>query len=113
MQSEIRLGINLGDLYTESGQTLESSFAAVSKPIFAPKYALFSILIENYKIFTLLHRSNLQKLCKNVCKFADFFVIFHYFCSKSTFFAPILMKISRNFKFHALIFDILEKRRIK
>ena len=34
---------NLGDLYKESGQTLESSFAAVSKLIFAPKYAFFSI----------------------------------------------------------------------
>ena len=52
------------------------------------------------------HRS---KFCKN----CTFFVNFHYFCSKSTFFAPILMKISRNFKIHALIFDILEKRRIK
>ena len=33
------LVIHLGDLYTESGQTLENSFAAVSKPIFVPKYA--------------------------------------------------------------------------
>ena len=30
---------DLGDLYTESGQTLQSSFSAVSKPNFASKYA--------------------------------------------------------------------------
>ena len=30
----------LGDLYTESGQTLQGSFLAVSKPNFASKYAL-------------------------------------------------------------------------
>ena len=33
---------NLGDLYTESGQTLQGSFSAVSTPIFASKYALES-----------------------------------------------------------------------
>ena len=34
-------GSNLlpGDLYTESGQTLQGSFSAVSKPIFAAKYS--------------------------------------------------------------------------
>ena len=31
---------NLGDLYTESGQTLLGSFSAVSTPIFGSKYAL-------------------------------------------------------------------------
>ena len=31
---------NLGDLYTESGQTLQGSFSAGSKPNFASKYAL-------------------------------------------------------------------------
>ena len=33
---------HLGDLYTESGQTLQGSFSAVSKPIFATKYSLES-----------------------------------------------------------------------
>ena len=33
---------NLGDLYTESGQTLQGSFSAASTPIFASKYALES-----------------------------------------------------------------------
>ena len=31
---------NLGDLYAESGQTLQGSFSAVSKPNFASKYSL-------------------------------------------------------------------------
>ena len=33
---------DLGDLYAESGQTLQGSFSAVSKPNFASKYALES-----------------------------------------------------------------------
>ena len=33
---------NLGDLYTVSGQTLQGSFSAVSKPNFASKYSLES-----------------------------------------------------------------------
>ena len=33
---------NLGDLYAESGQTLQGSLTAVSKPNFATKYALES-----------------------------------------------------------------------
>ena len=32
----------LGDLYAESGQTLQGSFSAVSTPIFASKYSLES-----------------------------------------------------------------------
>ena len=35
-------GLNLGDLYAESGQTLQGSLTAVSKPNFARKYALES-----------------------------------------------------------------------
>ena len=46
-------------------------------------------------------------------KSADFIVNFHYFWSKSMFFASILMKISRNFKSHALIFNNLEIQEIK
>ena len=33
---------HLGDLYAESGQTLQGSFSAVSKPNFASKYSLES-----------------------------------------------------------------------
>ena len=41
MQTAIGI-LNLGDLYTESGQTLQGSFSAVSKPNFArlSKYSL-------------------------------------------------------------------------
>ena len=34
----------------------------------------FSAFFENYKIFRLFHRSNLQKLVKHVCKLCLFFV---------------------------------------
>ena len=34
--------VHLGDLYTESGQTLQGSCSAVSTPIFASKYSLES-----------------------------------------------------------------------
>ena len=36
----VRIASNLGDLYTESGQILQGSFSAVSKPNFAHKYSL-------------------------------------------------------------------------
>ena len=38
VQDDVRLQ-HLGVLYTETGQTLEGSFSAVSKPIFATKYS--------------------------------------------------------------------------
>ena len=38
----VRAEAHLGNLYTESGQTLKGSFSAVSKPIFATKYSLES-----------------------------------------------------------------------
>ena len=37
-----QLVADLGDLYAESGQTLQGSFSAVSKPNFASKYSLES-----------------------------------------------------------------------
>ena len=49
----------LGVLYAESGQTLEGSFSAVSKPNLASKYSLelarWKALDEIYKIYMLLH----------------------------------------------------------
>ena len=39
---QILIIVNLGDLYAESGQTLQSSFSAISKPNFASKYSLES-----------------------------------------------------------------------
>ena len=37
-----KLSANLGDLYAESGQTLQGSFSAVSHPIFESNYSLKS-----------------------------------------------------------------------
>ena len=45
---------HLGDLYTESGQTLQGSFAAVSKPYFASKYSLESSRRDLHKLNALL-----------------------------------------------------------
>ena len=47
--------IDLGDLYAESGQTLQSSFSAVSKPNFASKYSLESSSRDLHNAL-LLHR---------------------------------------------------------
>ena len=35
--------LNMGDLYAESGQTLQGSFSAVSKPNFASKYSVVTL----------------------------------------------------------------------
>ncbi len=87
---------NLGDLYTESGQTLESSFAAVSKPMFAPKYAFFSI--KSFHTFAPLpFAKNVLNIVRNLQNVGDFFVNLHYFDPKSSFLTPISTKISRNF----------------
>ena len=97
-------------------QISQSSFSSVSKPIFAPKYAFFSIFrdLQDFHTFAPLQfAKSVLNIVQIYAKFADFFANVHYFCSKSTLFAPILMKISRNFKFHALIFDNLEIQEIK
>ena len=56
--------MNLRDPYAESGQTLQGSFSAVSKPNFASKYSLelarWKALDEIYKMYILLHRSDLK-----------------------------------------------------
>ena len=70
--------------------------AAQKRSYKATKSAFFEI----YKIFTLLHRSHLQKKVLNtVQNFQNcwFFVNFQYCCSKSTFFETFLMNISRKF----------------
>ena len=58
---------HLGNLYTESGQTLQCSFSAVSKPYFASKYALESSRrdLHNALLCTVLNAQNfLQKSLK-------------------------------------------------
>ena len=48
--------VNLGGLISRYRQTLEGSFSAASKPIFAIKYSThFSTLFEIYKIYIPLH----------------------------------------------------------
>ena len=55
--------VNLGDLYTESGQTLQGSFSAVSTPIFASKYALESSRrdLHNALLCTVLNAQNFRQ----------------------------------------------------
>ena len=53
----------LGDLYTESGQTLQGSFSAVSKPNFASKYSLESSRrdLHNALLCTVLNAQNFRQ----------------------------------------------------
>ena len=78
---------HLGDLYAESGQTLQGSFSAVSKPNFATKYALESSRrdLHNALLCTALesnppkpgktlHRSLISIFSLKIAElFADFF----------------------------------------
>ena len=65
-------------------QISDGSFSAVSKPIFASKYAFFSIFraLQDSQTFAPLHIQNLQILQKTVgefsrlCKILQDFVIF-------------------------------------
>ena len=54
---------HLGDLYAESGQTLQGSFSAVSKPNFASKYALESSRrdLHNALLCTVLNAQNFRQ----------------------------------------------------
>ena len=85
---------NLGDLYTESGQTLQTSFSAVSKPIFATKYSLESSRrdLQNALLCTALHFNFFQKIAKTVANlYRDFAtLILPKFCN-------ILTKFRWNF----------------
>ena len=59
--------LHLGDLYAESGQTLQGSFSAVSKPNFASKYSLESSRrdLHNALLCTVAPFSNLKIFVKN------------------------------------------------
>ena len=63
LQLFLGLEVNLGDLYTESGQTLQGSFSAVSTPIFASKYALESSRqdLHNALLCTVLNAQNFRQ----------------------------------------------------
>jgi len=81
----------LRDLYTESGQTLQGSFSAVSTPIFASKYALESSRrdLHNALLCTVLNAQNFrQKSLKCLPCFSPNFAKFDKF---SLDFAQILL----------------------
>ena len=61
----------LGDLCTESGQTLQGSFSAVSTPIFATKYSFFSIFrdLRDLQSFAPLRSQNFNKKSSNFLTF--------------------------------------------
>ena len=59
--------VYLGDLYTESGQTLQGSFSAVSTPIFTTKYSFFSIFRDLQDF--LAEFSKFVKICQILSKF--------------------------------------------
>ena len=50
-ESRGRAETDLGDLYAESGQTLQGSFSSVSKPYVASKYSLEFAPLSYLKIF--------------------------------------------------------------
>ena len=65
----------LGDLYTESGQTLQCSFSSVSTPPIARVGAFFSILrdLQDFHSFAPLR---IQKFSKNLLHFFRIFTNF-------------------------------------
>ena len=87
--SRCRARSDLGDLYTESGQTFEGSFSAVSKPIFATKYSLESSRRDLhdallctalppffFQKFSKFYQNFFAKNLSNFANFCQFFAIF-------------------------------------
>ena len=73
--NSILLATEPRDLYTESAQTLQGSFSAVSTPIFASKYALESSRrdLNNALLCTVLNAQNFrQKSRKKFLMFRQF-----------------------------------------
>ena len=85
--------IRTGDLYTESGQTLQGSLLAVSKPNFASKYSLESSRrdLHNALLCTVLQSQNFSQ--KSSSFFRDWVIEFPIFSISSSNFAFFL----RNF----------------
>ena len=91
---------NLGDLCTESGQTLQGSFSSVSKPMIATKYAFETSRRDLHN--TLLRTALLsQKFCqifaKKLLKITKSYPHFAKFCRILLNFDEILSKFRRNF----------------
>ena len=90
-----------GDLYTESGQTLQCSFSSVSTPPIARVGAFFSIFrdLQDFHSFAPLRIQNFSK------KRASFFHIFTEISQILTKFRSKFIEFQRNFagispKFH-------------
>ena len=93
---------DLGDLYVESGQTLQGSFSAVSKPNFANKYSLESSRrdLHNALLCTVLQSQNFSQKSSTffrdwIIEFPIFFNFFVEFCIFSAKFWWIFFRISR------------------
>ena len=63
--------IKLGDLYTESGQTLQGSFSALSSPNFATKYSLKTSRRDPYNtlLCTALHSQTFYQNVAEILRF--------------------------------------------
>ena len=91
----------MGQLYTESGQTLQGSFSAVSKPNFASKYALESSRrdLHNALLCTVFESQFFRKTFAKISSFFSQFLLF--FRDFSRFFRnfakilPEFLEISR------------------
>ena len=91
--------VEMGDLYTESGHTLQGSFSAGSKPIFATKYSLESSRrdLQNALLCTALHFHFFQKIAKF---FANFYRDFARFCQNIAIFLPKFCNILTKFRWN-------------
>ena len=92
--------LNLGDLYAESGQTLQSSFSAVSKPNFASKFSLETSRrdLHNALLCTVLQTQNFSQ--KSSTFFRDWilnFWFFHFSRQNLHFVLRFLMKFCPDF----------------
>ena len=85
--------LNLGDLYTESGQTLQCSFSSVSTPPIARVGAFFSIFrdLQDFHAFAPLRAQNFGK------KLPYFLLISTEKSQKFAKFRSKFGKFSRNF----------------
>ena len=86
----------MGDLYAESRHPLQSSFSAVSKPIFASKHALGSIFqnLQDYR-YTILDFVVLSNLLHRFHNFCCNYANFRLRNQKNKDF-PFLSKFQRN-----------------
>ena len=93
---------DFGGIDTESGQTLQGSFSAVSKPHFASKYSLESSRrdLHNALLSTVLQSQNFSQKSSSffrdwIIEFPIFFIFYVEFCIFSANFWWNFVRISR------------------